>query len=141
MAAGGEPVRRVGPGAYQLVLETADGAGDSVQENSDELVPERAEGANGHVQEVWLTSEILQRVAEEARARFLARHPGEADPDVLIREAKRRVAGWIERHGHEPYDEAHLRRLMKTALHDHYRHTQRNGSSPRMTVETGEGIV
>ena len=78
----------------------------------------------------WLAPEILDRVATEAVARFIAQHPDAADPDALVEEAKRRVVGWTQRQQQEPYDEAHVRRLIKTALNDYRLRTQRSGAEP-----------
>jgi hypothetical protein len=139
MAADGRLVHRVRPGAYQPVSESARAVKDQVvHEKAATGAGEPAVAANGHVPAGWLTSEVVQRVAEEARTRFEAQHPGTADRDVLVAEAKRRVEVWIERHSRVPDDEAHLRRLMKTALHDHYRHLQRNGSKPDTDAEVKE---
>jgi predicted Rdx family selenoprotein len=113
-------VKRVRPGAYQAVLDSA-------------------HAANGHVSERWLTPELLQQLAEDTGSRFVANHPGAADHDDLVADAKRRVEVWIERHdGGEPDNEAHLRRLMKTALDDYYRRLRRNGSKPGTNVGVEE---
>ena len=121
----GKEVRRKGSGVYQLEQPTAEvGSGNEVTASVSGPRSSDAPAAA----DSWLTEEVLQRVAAEAQNRFLATHPGEADPDELVQEAKRRVAVWIARHHQEPYDEAHLRRLMKTAIDDRYRRSSRNGS-------------
>jgi hypothetical protein len=86
----------------------------------------------------WLTPELLQRMADQAQARFLANHPGEANPSLLIEEAKRRVTGWAERHHQDPYDEAHVLRLMKTAINDRYQRTRRTRSKPDRDADPEE---
>jgi hypothetical protein len=129
LAENGNDVRRVRPGTYEAADRTpiskgsANGSGDS-QRAFESAMDRPPANAN----EEWLTAEILQRVADEAAACFLTAHPGESDPGTLVGEATRRVNGWIERHNQEPYDEGHVRRLMKTALSDHYQRTRRNGS-------------
>lgn len=130
----GTDVRRIGKGVYRLTIEQpsitmVNGHG------SAELASPETPSENG-TEEPWLTPEILQRSAEEAQASFLANHPGQADPARLIEEAKRRMAGWIERH--QPYDEAHVKRLMKTARDDLHRKARRNGSSPDRDLEADE---
>jgi len=138
MAADGRLVRRVGAGAYQPVPDSAPTVTHHGVHEKPVGIDAPAAAANGRISAGWLTSQILQRVAEEAETRFQVQHPGTAESDALVAEAKRRVAVWIERHGRAPDDEAHLRRLMKTALHDHYRHIQRNGSEPRTNAEAKE---
>ena len=127
LAAAGDVVQRVGPGAYQLVDPTS---GSTTPEPAQDSVlftlPFSSNGAEAGVED-WLTDDALERVAEEAVGRFLARHPETADRRTLVAEAKRRVAGWTERHHQQPYDEGHVRRLMKTALDDYRRGLGKRG--------------
>jgi hypothetical protein len=109
-------------GAYQLVTpitgsEPIDAAGE-YGGRVLQLVPKSPPASSG---DKWLTADIRHRVAEEAATRFLAQHPDGIPRERLVAEAVRRVSGWIERHGREPDDEGHVRRLMKTALIDYHR--------------------
>jgi hypothetical protein len=129
-------VRRLRPGTYQA------GPGPTAAhspESTNDLERRAASAAleNGHVDKRWLTPDLLDRLAGEARIRFALKHAGVADGDFLVAEAKRRVAVWVEGHGRDPDDEAHVKRLMKTGLHDHYRRSA-NGSRSTTTAEERE---
>jgi hypothetical protein len=113
-------VQRIAPGTYRLAEPGRD-AGENLEgQRTPALRLVLADDGDVSLED-WLTDEVLDRVANEAVSCFLDQHPGEGDSVLLAAEAKRRVNGWTERHQQEPYDEAHVRRLMKTALSDLHR--------------------
>jgi len=118
-AASGGLLEKVGTGTYRFVGSTAFAARSTNSAGRVLALVRRDETRPADDQ--WLTEELLDRVALEAATCHLAAHPGDAEPERLVAEAKRRLHVWIDRHHQQPYDEGHVRRLMKTALSDDYR--------------------
>lgn len=125
-------VLRVRAGTYQAHADPAGVHAPGDKETPWETTPVQA--PNGHLHERWLTTDVLEELAEEAQVRFTQKHPGVADSEFLVAEAKRRVAVWTEGHGRDPDDPAHVRRLMKTGLHDHYRRSESGSRQPSLRL-------
>jgi hypothetical protein len=136
-AVGGD-VRRVGSGVYALADTELSDSSSSTAHSSRNGSVARLETRSHEDRNAWMTPETLNRIAEEAQACFLANHPGEADPEVLVEEAKRRIGVWIERNRQDPYDEAHVLRLAKTALDDWHR---RKRKSTRLRITGGHRLT
>ena len=130
LANSGQLIERVAQGKYRLLEPRLAEIGETRQNIAAPTSDERR---------VWVTDEVLDRVAADAAERFLRQHPGVAEKSFLVAEGKRRISVWTERHGREPDDEGHVRRLMKTALNDLHKRQAREQQPPYLRVIGREG--